>query len=136
MVLAVKRSFLLLNGSSKLICVSTSILPNHCFKSQSNYIFSQHFFGKSSYLNSPLAFSKLRRFLCIRKGNSDATENSEFQAQLSNELKLTQLRLDEAKKKAINKSGYVLLPIESIIGSKIKFSLKRVCFAFKINLKF
>ena len=136
MVFALKRPFLLLNGSSKLLCASTLILPNSCFKSQSNYFLRQQFIGKRTYLNGPLAFIKLRRFLCSRKGNSDANANSEFQAQLSDEIKATQLRLDEAKKKAIDKSGYVLLPIESITGSKIKFPLKRVCFALKTNLKF
>ena len=136
MVFALKRPFLLLSGSSKLLCASTAILPNSCFKSQSNYFLRQQFIGKRTYLSGSLTFSNLRRFLCTRKGNFDSTANSEFQAQLSNELKATQLRLDESKKRAIDKSGYVLLPIESITGNKIKFSLKRVCFVLKVNFKF
>ena len=124
--MSVKRFFLLLNGSSKLLCASTVIIPNRCFKSQSNYIFRQQFFAQSSYLNGSLAFSNFRRFICAKKDKYKANANSEFQALLSNELKLAQLQLDEVKHKSIKKRGYMTLPIESISGAEIQFSLKKV----------
>ena len=73
-----------------------------------------------------MAFGNFQRFLCSIKDNFDANANSEFQALLSNEFKAAQLKLDEAKRRAITKSGYVTLPIESITESKIKFYLTEV----------
>ena len=84
-------------------------------------------------------FDVIRRFLCNTKTNFDASNDESlpgavktFQEYLQRELDAMKLRLEQVKKWAIEKDGYVRLRIEDIDGDKIKFVLDRVIFA---NLK-
>ena len=89
--------------------------------------------------NYKITFDVIRRFLCNTKTNFNASNDepltdavNTFQKYLRSELDATKLRLEQVKKWAIEKDGYVRLRIEDIDGDKIKFVLDRVIFA---NLK-
>ena len=79
----------------------------------------------------------LRRFLCAHAQPTQISldaaneepipgEVQVFQKYLKGELNATKQKLDQTKNWAIEKDGYIKLPIEDIDGSKIKFDLKKV----------
>ena len=85
--------------------------------------------------NYKITFDVIRRFLCNTKTNFNVSKGELlpgavkiFQEYLQRELDAMKLRLEQVKKWAIEKDGYVKLFIEDINGNQIKFVLNRVIF--------
>ena len=82
-------------------------------------------------------FDFIRRFICNTKTNLNAPNGEPlpgavktFQEYLRSELDAAKLKLEQIKKWAIEKDGYVKLRIKDIDGDQIKFVLNRVIFEY------
>ena len=131
MVLLLKEFILFRNGHDRIFyCMARSLstrtlfhFPPNCYEKIRRGAFRKV---------SPLNFYVLRRFLCDDKRNFDP--NSEilpeevrvFQEHLRCELDAVKSRFEQTKKRAIEKYGYMRLPVTHINGNEIKLSLKRV----------
>ena len=84
-------------------------------------------------LNYITAFDVIRRFLCNTKTNFNYSNGEPlpgsvktFQKYLQGELEAVKKNLEQVKKWAIEKDGYVKLRIKDIDGDQIKFVLNQV----------
>ena len=85
--------------------------------------------------NYKISFDVIRCFLCNTKANFNVSKGEllpgavkTFQEYLRSELDAAKLKLEQVKKWAIEKDGYVKLRIKDIDGDQIKFVLNRVIF--------
>ena len=93
-------------------------------------------------LNCITTLDVIRHFICNTEANFDASNGEPlpgavkaFREYLQGELDAAKKNLEQVKKWAIKKDGYVKLRIEDINGSQINFVLTRVIFEnFKLNL--
>lgn len=141
-----QKPFLRLNSRSKV--VNVLFYSNLNFNSQPNYIAQRSFTNKRHLLKSSVAFHYSQRLLYgnngkeIANGIEDANapstflaaENAlKFQALIKDELETAKVSFDNIKKQAIDRFGYISLPIQSIDANRIRFSLRQVVFSTKKN---
>ena len=133
-----QKPFLRLNARSKV--VNVLFYSNLNFNSQPNYIAQRSFTNKRHLLKSSVAFLYSQRLLYgnngkgIANGIEDANlpstlaAENKFQTLIKDELETAKVSFDNIKKQAIDRFGYISLPIQSIDANKIRFSLRQVVF--------